>query len=86
MRFQTKVGQDLCVLGSIPELNKWSTGKLEELKPNMVWTEGHIWQMVAPLKVSVPFFKYKYYLIDKTGADNGCNGWERGIDRIVDFK
>ena len=44
MKFQTKVGQDLCVLGSIPELGNWNKGgNMESFKPNMVWTEGHIW-------------------------------------------
>ena len=84
MKFQTKVGQDLCVLGSIPELGNWNKdGTQDTLKPNMVWTEGHIWQLETPIKTNRPHFTYKYFLIDKINEHENA-GWEKGIDRIAD--
>ena len=86
MKFQTKVGQDLCVFGSIPELGNWNKDrKVEEIKSNMCWTEGHIWQLDVPIKTNRPFFTYKYYLIDKINESKDA-GWEKGIDRIADVR
>jgi hypothetical protein len=76
----------LCVLGSIPELGNWNKdGSMATLKPNMVWTEGHIWQLETPIKTNIPFFRYKYYLIDKINEHESA-GWEKGIDRIADVR
>ena len=75
----------MAVLGSIDQLDNWLVGDLESVKPNLVWTEGHIWTMTAPIKVKDPYFRYKYYMIDKT-KDCQHKGWERGIDRIADLR
>jgi hypothetical protein len=56
---ETIVGENLCVLGSIPELGMW-----KEFKCKMVWTEGHVWRTVNPLITSEPAFRYKYALLD----------------------
>jgi hypothetical protein len=38
IKFETSLGQSLCVVGDIEELGKW-----KEFKGMMKWTTGHIW-------------------------------------------
>ena len=74
---ETVVGENLCVLGSIPELGSW-----KEFKCHMVWTAGHVWKTVKPIITSEPAFRYKYALLDGENEESqSLNKWERGIDR-----
>lgn len=74
---ETVVGENLCVLGSIPELGMW-----KEFKCKMVWTEGHVWKTINPIITNEPAFRYKYALLDGENEDaQTLKGWERGIDR-----
>jgi hypothetical protein len=50
VKCETKFGQCLCVVGSVPELGSW-----KELV-HMKWTEGHVWVMREPVKTKVSFF------------------------------
>lgn len=59
VRHETVVGENLCVLGSIPELGMW-----KEFKCKMVWTAGHVWKTVKPIITNEPAFRYKYALLD----------------------
>ena len=86
--FETKPGQDLVCLGSIDELNNW---KYDKLKPNMTWTEGHIWQLTEPIITKEPVFRYKYYLIDEckegfVSTSTLGSHFETGIDRIANLR
>ena len=63
--FKTKPGQEIYVLGSIPELGEWKTGILK-----LYWTEGHIWKNKEPLFINHPYFEYKYALFDLDEVDN----------------
>jgi hypothetical protein len=57
--YETIVGENMCVLGSIQELGNW-----KQFKAPMIWTEGHIWKTVNPIVTSEPMFSYKYALLD----------------------
>jgi len=63
VKYETIPGENVCVLGGIPELGNW-----KEFKAHMVWTPGHIWETVTPIITSTPMFKYKYALLD---GENG---------------
>jgi len=74
---ETIVGENLCVLGSIPELGLW-----KEFKCRMVWTEGHVWKTIKPIITSEPGFRYKYALLDgENDEEQTLKKWEKGIDR-----
>ena len=76
--FETIVGENMCILGSIPELGSW-----KEFKAHMVWTEGHIWKTTEPIITSEPMFSYKYALLDgENDQAQELQQWERGVDRL----
>ena len=56
--YQTIPGEDLFVIGNIPEL-----GKIEEKKHPLMWTEGHIWVSEEPLITSISSFEYSYVMV-----------------------
>lgn len=60
INYETKWGEVLYVLGSIPELGNWTEHRLK-----LEWTEGHIWRNTEPLLVSNPIFEYKYVVQGK---------------------
>jgi hypothetical protein len=64
------------VCGSTPELGEWK----ECLAP-MKWTEGNIWKLIVPLRVSKLYFKYKYVIVE----GGKIVQWEKGIDRLADL-
>lgn len=74
--YETRVGESLCVTGSIQELGLW-----KEYKCHLVWTEGHIWVSEAPIITKSNKFFYKYVLLD----EGKMVKWEMGIDRIADL-
>lgn len=57
--YKTLFGEDLFVVGNIPELS----GSNEEKHP-LMWTEGHIWVSKVPLVTSTPRFTYGYIMKD----------------------
>jgi len=78
VNYETVVGENVCVLGSIPELGNWKT-----FKAHMVWTEGHIWKTVHPVVTTEPMFRYKYALLDgENDSDQTLQRWETGINRL----
>lgn len=77
--YETKVGEDLYVIGSIRELGEW---KNLDILP-LTWTEGHVWVTKKPLIVNTQaHFTYKYILKDR---ESGEVVWERGCNRIADL-
>ena len=58
IKFETQYGQNMCVVGSTPELGEWK--KFIGLK----WTEGHVWVTERPMLIENPIFKYKYVLLE----------------------
>jgi hypothetical protein len=75
VRYETKLGQCLYVMGSIPELGEW-----KEYLCQMTWTDDHIW-VTTDLVVKSPHFMYKYVL--KSTQETV---WETGFNRIADLK
>ena len=73
--YETTFGEELYVVGSLPELGKW-----KEYKLKLYWGEGHIWTNKEPLLTNHPFFEYKYTL---HGTDGGIQAWESGVNRIA---
>lgn len=69
IKYQTRIGESLCVVGDIEELGSW-----KNFMGKMRWTAGHIW-VLEDLKInSKPFFSYKYVLM----KDERPSTWERG--------
>lgn len=50
----------------------------------MRWTDGHVWVLEEPLIVSVPYFSYKYMLLDDDKQT--MVKWEAGVDRIAELR
>lgn len=80
--YQTKFGQSIGILGSIPQFGSWNKDHIFR----MTWTEGHEW-VAENVKISVeygdkPHFMYKYVVID----NGNLTRYEEGIDRIADLK
>lgn len=76
IRFPTIVGQDLGVIGELPELGNWDPKKCLKLK----WFEDHIWESEVPLLTTRPFFKYKYVMYNPTQTI------EQGMDRLAELR
>ena len=55
IEYETNLGQNLFVMGSIVELGNWN-----DFVCKMTWTEGHIWVTDNLVVKSAPYFSYKY--------------------------
>lgn len=73
VEYKTAIGESLCVVGNIPELYQY--------KAHMTWTDGHVW-VLEDVPVYVPFFQYKYVVLDKGNPVRK----EVGFDRICDLQ
>ena len=74
MKYNTQMGEDLAVIGSIKELGYWDQGK--SLK--MGWNDGNIWRASLYFEnKNIIDFEYKFIFIS-----NGCvRQWEEGNNR-----
>lgn len=74
MRYNTQMGEDLAVIGSINDLGCWDQGK--SLK--MGWNDGNIWRASLYFEnKNIIDFEYKFIFISK-----GCvKQWEDGNNR-----
>ena len=74
MRYNTQMGEDLAVIGSINELGYWDQGR--SLK--MGWNDGNIWRASLYFEnKNIIDFEYKFIFISK-----GCvRQWEDGNNR-----
>ena len=82
VHYKTQYGQELAVVGSIPQLGSWDANKAFKMK----WTDGHHW-VAENIRVSEAdgdptFFMYKYALFRK----GRHQFFERGFNRIADLK
>ena len=80
--YQTYYGQEIGIVGNIPQLGSWDTSKPLKMK----WTEGHIW-MAEDIPISEnngdpTYFMYKYVLL----YNGNFQFYEQGLDRIADLK
>lgn len=76
IKYETLLGQNILILGSIPELGKWSS-----LCAELKWHDSHIWKIRLKVLKQRPRFEYKFVMIEK-----GVLQWERGPNRIFDFE
>lgn len=76
MRYETKYGQTLGIIGSIPELGSWK----DPIK--LTWHDDHQWKLREPLTPCKNHFTYKFVILNDTGK---VAIWEAGIDRLADL-
>ena len=74
MKYNTQMGEDLAVIGSINELGCWNQGGALRLS----WNEGNIWKGSLTVNdTNILDFEYKFIFISK-----GCvKQWEDGNNR-----
>ena len=74
MRYNTQIGEDLAVIGSINELGCWDQGRA--LRMN--WNDGNIWkgEIIFGDKIIIDF-EYKFIFISKGHVKE----WENGNNR-----
>jgi hypothetical protein len=77
IKYQTNLGESLCVVGNIEELGNW-----KNFNCKMSWTEGHVWVLKDLPVTSKAFFTYKYVLM--TGDKPST--WETGQNRLADLR
>ena len=81
VRYETKLGQELFVVGSIPELGNW-----EEFTCKMTWTEGHVWVSQDLFVQNTSTFQYKFVVNNPQDTEVSKNQiWESGFDRIANL-
>ena len=76
MQYQTWMGQELGIIGSINELSNWDQGRAKKL----TWTDGNIWIIDFYFNVSFDF-EYKFIFIE----NNWVKTWEDGNNRYFKF-
>lgn len=77
IKMETKFGESMSIVGSLPELGKWRDFKVAKMK----WTEGHIWVMNIVLPAKSSIFMYKYVKV----VNGNAGTWEQGYNRIADL-
>lgn len=78
VKYQTKPGQNIYILGSIPELGAWKLNKFK-----LKWSEGHVWKASLNLSKDIEFFRYKFVCLSDDGK---FKRWEEGPDRTFYLK
>ena len=76
MEYQTYMGQELGVIGSISQIGNWDQGNATKLR----WTDGNIWIVDIYLN-GITQFEYKFIFIE----NNWVKTWEDGNNRIFNF-
>ena len=73
MRYNTQMGEDLAVIGSINELGCWDQGR--PLRMN--WNDGNIWKGILNFNDNIMDFEYKFIFISRGYVKQ----WEDGNNR-----
>lgn len=74
MRYNTRPGEDLGVIGSINELGMWDQNRALKLS----WNDGNIWKMKINFNFSInSMFEFKYIFI----SNGRVKQWEDGNNR-----
>jgi hypothetical protein len=76
IRFSTTQGEEIGVVGELPELGGWDVHKCLKLQ----WSEDHVWESTVPVITNKPFFKYKYVNYKPTIQI------EDGMDRLAELR
>ena len=76
IKYETKFGQNVFLMGSTPELGSWKN-PVAKLK----WTEGHVWKLAITFPPNINWFEYKFVIEEK-----GNFIWEKGHNRLFSKK
>mmetsp|Transcript_39384 Transcript_39384/g.60205 ORF Transcript_39384/g.60205 Transcript_39384/m.60205 type:complete len:122 (+) Transcript_39384:483-848(+) len=77
IKYETKFGEQIAVVGNLPQLGNWNVKKALILK----WTPGHVWEVKDLRVTEKPYFMYKYIVL----WHGRHRSWEQGLDRIADL-
>ncbi|KAK6588960.1 glucan 1 [Cryptosporidium xiaoi] len=79
VKYETKFGQELRVVGNIKELGDWDVEK----SLSMTWTEGSFWTVSVKILPAnnIENIEYKYILIDNNPGNS--YRWEPGKNHSV---
>jgi len=77
IRYDSKFGDNIGILGSIEELGNWCQDKILYLK----WNKGNIWRGEVELSNDIEKFEFKFI-----NNHDGAISWERGFNNVVDLK
>ncbi len=78
INFHTVWGQQLCVVGSIPELGAWETALAKEME----YTDGGNWQLELELQPGILSIEYRYFL--RVNDQQIFEEWERNHQVTLD--
>lgn len=77
MKYQTQMGQEVGVIGSLDELGKWNQNKVLRLN----WTNGNVWNKEISY-VNGSDFEFKFIFINNGRVVK----WEDGNNRPFNFR
>ena len=77
IKYDSKYGDNIGILGSIEELGNWCQDKILYLK----WNKGNIWTGDVELTSDIEKFEFKFI-----NRHDGVIFWERGLNNVVDLK
>ena len=73
IKYDTKMGESLSIIGSLNELGSWKQKKALKMK----WNEGNIWKVSLKFNNNIKDFEYKFIVIEC----NNVKYWEDGNNR-----
>eukprot|EP00919_Chromeraceae_sp_WS-2016_P005009 GHVR01011877.1.p1 GENE.GHVR01011877.1~~GHVR01011877.1.p1 ORF type:complete len:184 (+),score=38.00 GHVR01011877.1:36-587(+) len=76
IKFETKFGEDMCILGNSPTLGCWQPDKAAHL----VWTDGHLWTVTVDVPKDFETLEYKFVLYIKS---SNKIVWEDGNNHVA---
>lgn len=77
IKYDSKYGDNIGILGSIEELGNWCQDKILYLK----WNKGNLWTGEVELSSDIEKFEFKFI-----NRHDGITFWERGFNNVVDLK
>jgi hypothetical protein len=77
MKYDTQMGENIAVIGSIDKLGNWDTSRVLNLR----WNEGNVWGASLDYK-EINDFEYKFIFV----KDGYVKEWEDGINRKFIFQ
>ena len=73
--FDSKFGENVCILGSIPELGLWNLIGALFLK----WNEGNIWNGERTIERDINYFEFKF-VVEQNGK---IKFWQEGRNNTI---
>ncbi|EEA08201.1 starch binding domain-containing protein [Cryptosporidium muris RN66] len=75
IKYETSFGQDLTVVGNIPELGNWDIKQ----GVKMIWSPGNLWTIKVEIFSKIENIEYKYVISENYGSHK----WEPGQNHKV---